>query len=437
MWDWSAILELLFLDWLVLGAGAVFFLPLERRDRFPLRLTLCLAGGSLAALLFSLFQAWAAPPLPLDIALDLLGMALLFALIAGACRLCTRCDFSGCIYCAVWAMVSQQLIHELWLTVRALLNLPAPHWWQMGLWFLLAYTALFFTVARWLPEKGRYHAGPRQMSLAILMVALSAVLYELSFVFGATAVGSGPSLPQLIVTLVQAYCVTVLYLQSVLFQKSAMRQELVTLNLLWQQSKAQYSLAKENIDLINRKCHDLKHQMHALRTMAGSEERGQYVSELEASLQIYDSIVKTGNEALDTILTEKSLYCEANQILINCVADGSGLGFINPIDLYAIFGNALSNAIESVQDMEDPARRVIDVLVYVKQQFLSISITNPLERGKLQFEDGLPLTTKERNGYHGFGLKSIRHTAEKYGGFVTVETKDGCFSLRILFPLPG
>ena len=42
----------------------------------------------------------------------------------------------------------------------------------------------------------------------------------------------------------------------------------------------------------------------------------------------------------------------------------------------------------------------------------------------LQFKDGLPLSTKKRNrAYHGFGMKSMKHLTEKYGG--TLVSKPG------------
>ncbi len=51
-------------------------------------------------------------------------------------------------------------------------------------------------------------------------------------------------------------------------------------------------------------------------------------------------------------------------------------------------------------------------------------------------QNGLPVTSKkEEKGYHGFGLKSIRYTAEKYGGFMTVEAAHGIFMLRVVVPV--
>ncbi|MCD8047266.1 MAG: ATP-binding protein [Clostridiales bacterium] len=239
----------------------------------------------------------------------------------------------------------------------------------------------------------------------------------------------------LLLLLCQIYCLTILYLQTSLFQKSAIRHELETMNLMWHQQAEQCRLSKENIALINRKCHDLKHQVAAMRTMEGSEQREQYIREIEDSVRIYDAAVRTNNETLNTVLTEKSLPCEANEISINCVADGSSLGFMDPVDLYTVMGNALDNAIEAVRKCETKELRVIDVLIHVRQRFLVISVTNPLQE-ELTFQDGLPVSVKPKNGYHGYGLKSIRHTARKYGGEMTVVTEGGCFSLRISIPLP-
>jgi sensor histidine kinase regulating citrate/malate metabolism len=220
-----------------------------------------------------------------------------------------------------------------------------------------------------------------------------------------------------------------------MFRSSAIQKEMQALNLLWNEQKAQYDLAKENIDLINRKCHDLKHQIRALR---GEEDRirdQKYLDELAESIQIYESIVKTGNEALDTILTEKSLHCRENSIRINCVADGGRLSFMDLADLYSVFGNAIDNAIEEVQQFENIEMRQIDVIVFRREDFVCIEVINPL-RTVPKFVDNLPQTTKGDNGYHGYGVKSIKHTIEKYGGHITVSTDSGCFSLKMIVPVP-
>ncbi len=141
---------------------------------------------------------------------------------------------------------------------------------------------------------------------------------------------------------------------------------------MWYQQKKQYEIAKDQMQVIDRKCHDLKYQVAAMRHIENPTEREKNLKELEQSIRIYDSIVKTGNEILDTLLSEKSLICEARDITIHCVIDGKKLFFMDSIDIYALFGNAIDNAIECVEKFSEKEMRFIDICVAEKQHFLYI-----------------------------------------------------------------
>ena len=181
--------------------------------------------------------------------------------------------------------------------------------------------------------------------------------------------------------------------------------------------------------------HDLKHQMAAIRHMRDDEEINRQLKEMEHSVMIYDSVVKTGNPVLDTVLTEKCLYCEEHQIVMTCMADGEHLDFIDKVDLYTMFGNAIDNAVESVMKLSEKEKRVIQVSVFNEKNLLMIRVKNHCE-DQLRFVDGLPVTTKKDKGYHGFGLKSIQHTAEKYGGTLVCQQLDRAFVMQVLLPIP-
>lgn len=349
---------------------------------------------------------------------------------------CTKIELPAAFYCGVWILLTPQILLEFWWFV-----LRGETLGLSGLGRCLAVVGFFssgilavgLTIARWMPEQGVYHVGPRQLSSALLLLVIFEMLMQ---VLDARLDDSGFTFEQLSIIFAQIYCLTILYMQNELFKKSAMREELRTLNLLRQQQAEQYAISKENVDLINRKCHDLKHQIEAVRHVVGEEEREEYLKEVEDSIQIYSAIVKTGNEVLDTLLTEKSLRCVKRDISVNCVADGKALSFLDPIDLYTIFGNAIDNAVESVEQIEQPEKRQIDVMVYTRQKFLIIHIVNPMAVMP-QFVGDLPVTTKKDKDYHGYGLKSIRRTVKKYDGFVSVGTQDGCFSLKMLIPIQG
>lgn len=55
----------------------------------------------------------------------------------------------------------------------------------------------------------------------------------------------------------------------------------------------------------------------------------------------------------------------------------------------------------------------------------------------VEFENGLPKTTKESKDFHGFGTKSIKLIAEKYGGSVNMRCEDEMFSIEIIIPIPA
>ena len=99
-----------------------------------------------------------------------------------------------------------------------------------------------------------------------------------------------------------------------------------------------------------------------------------------------------------------------------------------------LFGNALDNAIESVEKLSAVEKRLIHVSVVKQKSFLRIRVENCYE-GEIRFSSGLPTTRKDAR-YHGYGMKSIQSIVEKYNGSMTVKAQDGWFELRILLPIP-
>ena len=153
---------------------------------------------------------------------------------------------------------------------------------------------------------------------------------------------------------------------------------------------------------------------------------------MENTINIYDSLPKTGNHALDIILAEKSLYCQKNDISISYIIDGKKLNFIRESDIYSLFGNLLDNAIQSTIHLESE-KRIISISVRSEGDLVSINSHNYYS-GQLQIQDGLPLTTKKDTRFHGFGVKSMVMIVEKYGGNISFSAKDQIFNLNILFP---
>ena len=168
--------------------------------------------------------------------------------------------------------------------------------------------------------------------------------------------------------------------------------------------------------------------------MEKESDREAYYRELKKDIMIYDTAIDTGNEALNVLMMDKGLYCCEHNIQLSCMADAGSLSFMKLEDVYAIFGNALDNAITAVEKISDPEKRVINLKVLNQNNFFMVQLQNYYD-GSLYFENGLPITTKKDKLNHGFGVKSIRFLAEKYGGTMTVSARDGIFTLQILLPI--
>ena len=185
--------------------------------------------------------------------------------------------------------------------------------------------------------------------------------------------------------------------------------------------------------MINQKCHDLKRQIRALQMVQG-EERERLFKETEEAVQFYDAHIKTGNDVLDTILTEKSFVCARQGIRFSCNIHAEKMDIIDVIDFYTIVSNGLDNAIECVSGYEDDEKKVINVAVLEQGSMLHIFIDNYFD-GKLEFRNGFPVTSKEDKGYHGYGVKSMQMIAKKYGGDMRISVQNHTFSLQIMLPV--
>ncbi len=302
--------------------------------------------------------------------------------------------------------------------------------------FLVIWLLCYLLFARRLPAQGAYHVdGRKAISTAGIVLIIGMFLNRaVRNVFDDT--GISDIAYSICMTYDLFNCLFLLWLQTEQRRELTLATTLENERHLRRQMEEQYELSRENISIINQKCHDLKHQVSALRLIRNPDEREAGLQELERAVLIYDSVVKTGNEVLDTVLTEKSLLCEKEGISWTCMADGRLLGFMQPVDLYTLFGNALDNAIESSQAVSNLEQRTVVVAVRNQHGTAFIQVENYYTQ-PIRLQDGTPVTTKKDAENHGYGLKSIRSITARYGGVMDISAEDNIFRLNILIPLPA
>lgn len=223
----------------------------------------------------------------------------------------------------------------------------------------------------------------------------------------------------------------VLLLRTNIFAESKYKQDMKIMDELLREEKKQFETVKTDMDIINMKCHDLKHRLSDLDDKLTEKE----LSELRAAIDIYDTQAKTGCDILDVVLYEKQHVFDREHINMSCIADGAALSFVNASHLYSLFSNAIGNAVEAVSEIDDTDMRSISLTVAQNCGLVEINVSNRYN-GRRDIQNGTIQTSKDDKTSHGYGLKSMRYIAEQYGGKVNISASDGIFTVQILLPPP-
>lgn len=166
--------------------------------------------------------------------------------------------------------------------------------------------------------------------------------------------------------------------------------------------------------------HDLHNHIGVLRQFLTHEKYGEavrYLDELQAPVQNLTATVWTGDETADYLINSKAAAAEAAGIRFQVQVEFPRRTNIRSVDLCAILGNLLDNAIEAARQVPDPSRRTAALTIRRIHQMLVIKVENSFSSVPVQ-ENGELKTTKTEGGLHGWGLKSAQAAAEKYDGMV-------------------
>lgn len=191
--------------------------------------------------------------------------------------------------------------------------------------------------------------------------------------------------------------------------------------------------AEEDVKRIH---HDMKNHLIVLQKLIEQNENAaSYVQNLMEEMSGYGNLAETGNQLLNGLISEKIYQAARFQIDLNACFDFTVGSFLDPMDVCAIFGNALDNAIEASKKVKDAERRSILVKCGTRSGNLVITFKNYFE-GDLKLHDALPVSTKTGH-LHGIGLNSIRRSVEKYGGSMAAECDAyHNFILTVVLPIP-
>jgi len=198
----------------------------------------------------------------------------------------------------------------------------------------------------------------------------------------------------------------------------------------------QCQLMQESVDKMKAYRHDIKLHLGALRDFTINnkvDEANVYLNNLIGSIGNSESFSETGNVAFDSIINFKLKDVLDDNINLQIKIFVPPVLNIETIDVVTILGNLLDNAFEAVSKVE---YKMIRLTVEADKGNLFIKMENTFD-GKVKYtarEDGATqiITTNKKVDDHGYGLKNIRRSVEKYDGHMDVSHDDNVFSVGIL-----
>lgn len=297
--------------------------------------------------------------------------------------------------------------------------------------------AFFYLERSLLKKEYLQHLSKWELITTVVLVILTFTFSNISFLLSDTTVEASVYYSILKTrTLVDLAGLAVLYAFQSRISEYLREKEIEAIHTLLKSQYDQYRSYQESMEMVRIQRHDLKHHLAILRAETDMEKREEWLDALETELNESKNAIYTGNRVLDILLMAKQGIIKKNEIHFTWVADGALLDFIHVTDICTIFGNALDNAIESVVALDRAEKRMIHFSVSEKRNFVYIQMQNYCENEPDWDGKGGIYTTKADNRYHGYGIKSIRYTVEKYGGSIQISWKDNWFEMGILIPTP-
>ena len=362
-----------------------------------------------------------------------------FMLMTAFIHVSTKRKYYECVYYSVLSFSVAEFIASFeWQIINYTFeDVTRMPWWAGALILIAVYGISLFIEYKIFSKKmtkvDRLNISTTDWFTALFIGIIVFGFSNLRFITDSDASGVYQREIANVRTLVDLAGVSVLYAHYLSCFNNSVVRELESVQKTLKAQYQQYKQSRESIEAINMRYHDMKHQIGFLRTEQDPDKRNAFLDKIENEIKSFELQNKTGNAVLDTILTGKSMYCYKHGITMTSVVDGKLLDFMDVVDICNIFGNAIENAIESVIQLEDKEKRLIHITVSQVNDFVMIGIENYYE-GTLRTDGENFLTTKKDEQYHGYGIKSIKYTADRYDGAVYINTDNNWFDIKIAIP---
>ena len=178
--------------------------------------------------------------------------------------------------------------------------------------------------------------------------------------------------------------------------------------------------------------HDIKNKLLSVSGLLADNQIQTAIDAIKGEVDFLDEanigIINSGNPAIDAVLQSKLLVAERKGINLSFSVKISDKINIDLLELGVLIGNALDNALEATEELENDADKTIFLSLITMGGRIVISVENPV---KAEVDTKRIVTAKADKNNHGYGIKSIRTIAQKYDGDAFVSCDGNIFTISI------
>ena len=176
--------------------------------------------------------------------------------------------------------------------------------------------------------------------------------------------------------------------------------------------KSYYDILDQQNQQLMTYAHDAKNHLAAIQSLNTDPAIERYIVALSDQLKTYTSNCHSGNMMLDVMINKYVLECERRDIRFDYYVRSCNLKTVEDIDLVAILGNLMDNALTAAAQSE---KSFVSLETTTRNGYSVIVISNGCDTAP-ETREGHLVTAKEDKKLHGYGLKSVYKTLKKYHG---------------------
>lgn len=195
-----------------------------------------------------------------------------------------------------------------------------------------------------------------------------------------------------------------------------------------------YNSMRENYNIQRQRTHEYKNQIVCMDMLMKKKDYSKledYIGNISDGLDAQLDMVDTNNDVVNAIFNAKYYEAIKNDVLVVLKINDLSDIKISDNDIVTILSNLLDNAIEAAKQC-DIGKRIVKIKMLYEDAVLSIAVSNSYKAEPVLTEDGHIRTTKKNREEHGWGMRNVVATLEKYNAEYIIDYKNGEFVFSII-----